>query len=93
MLALAARFEHRRIAERQQEKFAELRRQRRPRGQTTTGRPLADRIIGLRDAGATWQAIADQLNAEQIPTPRGGALWRPSSVRSAARTRQLELQA
>ena len=51
MLALAARFEHRRIAERQQEKFAELRRQRRARGQPATGRALADRIIRLRGVG------------------------------------------
>jgi hypothetical protein len=32
----------------------------------------------------TLQAIADVLNAEGIPTLRGGAQWRPSSVQSAA---------
>jgi hypothetical protein len=32
----------------------------------------------------TLQAIADQLNAEGVPTPRGGAKWRPSSVQTAA---------
>jgi hypothetical protein len=31
----------------------------------------------------TLQAIADQLNAEGVPTLRGGALWRPSSVQTA----------
>lgn len=93
MLALAARFEHRRIAERQQEKFAELRRQRRARGQPATGRALADRIIRLRGRGSTWRAIADTLNAEDVPTVRGGSEWRPSSARSAAVTRQLELEA
>ena len=31
----------------------------------------------------TLQAIADRLNAEGIPTVRGGAKWRPSSVQAA----------
>ena len=32
----------------------------------------------------TLQAIADVLNEEGVPTQRGGAKWRPSSVQSAA---------
>jgi hypothetical protein len=32
----------------------------------------------------TLQQIADALNAEGVPTIRGGKLWRPSSVESAA---------
>jgi hypothetical protein len=32
----------------------------------------------------TLQAIADVLNAEGVPTTRGGAEWRPSSVQTAA---------
>jgi hypothetical protein len=31
----------------------------------------------------TLQAIADTLNAEGVPTLRGGAEWRPSSVQAA----------
>jgi hypothetical protein len=31
----------------------------------------------------TLQAIADRLNAEGVPTLRGGKLWRPSSVQVA----------
>jgi hypothetical protein len=31
----------------------------------------------------TLKAIADQLNAEGVPTLRGGAMWRPSSVQAA----------
>jgi DNA invertase Pin-like site-specific DNA recombinase len=42
------------------------------------------RIRHERARGATLQKIADGLNADEIPTARGGALWRPSSVRSAA---------
>ena len=31
----------------------------------------------------TLQAIADVLNEEGVPTLRGGAMWRPSSVQRA----------
>ena len=37
----------------------------------------------MRAANMTLQAIADQLNAEGVPTLRGGAMWRPSSVQAA----------
>jgi DNA invertase Pin-like site-specific DNA recombinase len=45
---------------------------------------LTERIAGMRAGGMTLQAIADQLNAEEVPTVRGGARWRPSSVQAAA---------
>jgi hypothetical protein len=45
---------------------------------------LRDRIMAMRAAGMTLQAIADELNADGIPTVRGGAKWRPSSVQAAA---------
>ena len=32
----------------------------------------------------TLQAIADRLNEEGVPTVRGGAEWRPSSIQAAA---------
>jgi DNA invertase Pin-like site-specific DNA recombinase len=56
----------------------------------TGGRPsvadrpaLLERINAMRAANMTLQAIADQLNAEGVPTMRGGAMWRPSSVQAA----------
>jgi DNA invertase Pin-like site-specific DNA recombinase len=56
----------------------------------TSGRPavsdrpeLVKRIADMRHASMTLQAIADQLNAETVPTMRGGKLWRPSSVQAA----------
>jgi DNA invertase Pin-like site-specific DNA recombinase len=61
-------------------------RPRRPRGRPglAAGAPhVAERIAELRERGLSLQAIADALNAEGIPTPRGGAQWRPSSVQSA----------
>lgn len=45
---------------------------------------LMNRIAGMRADGMTLQAIADQLNTEEVPTVRGGAIWRPSSVQAAA---------
>ena len=60
-------------------------------GRPARGRPgllhqapeLADRIRALRREGLSLQAIADRLDAEGVPTPRGGNHWRPSSVQAA----------
>ncbi len=41
-------------------------------------------IRDVRAQGWTLQRIADALNRDDIPTPQGGATWRPSSVRAAA---------
>jgi DNA invertase Pin-like site-specific DNA recombinase len=60
-------------------------------GRRSSGRPavadrpsLKQRIADMRASGMTLQAIADTLNDEGIPTVRGGAEWRPSSVQAAA---------
>ena len=45
---------------------------------------LGQRIREMRAEGMTLQGIADRFNAERIPTVRGGAKWRPSSVQTAA---------
>lgn len=44
---------------------------------------LKERVVTMRDQGMTLQAIADALNRDGVPTLRGGAKWRPSSVQSA----------
>jgi DNA invertase Pin-like site-specific DNA recombinase len=44
---------------------------------------LGARIANMRERGLSLQAIADALNADGVPTPRGGARWRPSSVQAA----------
>jgi len=44
---------------------------------------LQRRIATMRASGMTLQAIADTLNRERVPTLRGGAKWRPSSVQAA----------
>jgi DNA invertase Pin-like site-specific DNA recombinase len=51
---------------------------------------LSQRIAAMRSAGMTLQAIADQLNDEGVPTVRGGAKWRHSSVQAAAGYRRGE---
>jgi peptidoglycan hydrolase-like protein with peptidoglycan-binding domain len=53
---------------------------------------LKKHIVAMRSAGMSLRAIADRLNAEGVPTVRGGRQWRPSSVQTAAgyrRPRQL----
>ena len=45
---------------------------------------VKERVKAMRASGMTLQAIADQLNAEKVPTLRGGTLWRPSGVQAAA---------
>jgi peptidoglycan hydrolase-like protein with peptidoglycan-binding domain/DNA invertase Pin-like site-specific DNA recombinase len=45
---------------------------------------LKKHIVAMRSAGMTLQAIADRLNAQGVPTLRGGEKWRPSSVQAAA---------
>ena len=45
---------------------------------------LRERIVEMRAQGMTLQAIADRLNDEGVPTVRGGAKWRHSSLQVAA---------
>ena len=55
-----------------------------PGGTSVHDLPALQRhIVAMRSAGMTLQAIADRLNAEGVPTLRGGKMWRPSSVQVA----------
>jgi DNA invertase Pin-like site-specific DNA recombinase len=44
---------------------------------------LVQRITTMRSANMTLQQIADEFNAENVPTLRGGTEWRPSSIQAA----------
>ena len=44
---------------------------------------LVERITAMRAANMTLSAIAAQLNAEGVPTLRGGKKWRPSNISAA----------
>jgi DNA invertase Pin-like site-specific DNA recombinase len=86
VFASVAEWERDTIAARTRDALAELRAQGR-----AVGRPsvrdradIAERIAALRDEGLTLQAIADRLNRDQVPTARGAATWRVSSVQAAA---------
>jgi DNA invertase Pin-like site-specific DNA recombinase len=78
-------WEHERIARRTRSGLASVRASGRPTGRPAVAdRPdLVERITAMRSANMTLQAIADQLNSEGVPTLRGGAMWRPSSVQAA----------
>ena len=84
LIALSARA-HERIANRTRNRLAERRANGGPNGRPAVrDRPeLMERIAAMRSGGLTLQAIADQLNAECVPTLRGGAKWRPSSIQAA----------
>jgi peptidoglycan hydrolase-like protein with peptidoglycan-binding domain len=54
---------------------------------------LRERIRAMCVSGMTLQGIANQLNAENVPTPRGGTVWRPSGVQAAAGYRHPDREA
>jgi DNA invertase Pin-like site-specific DNA recombinase len=92
-LTIAARFEWRRISERQIEKHDELRRQGRPRGRPAVPAEVADRIITMREQGMTLRAIGAQLQIEGVETAREGRAWHAATIKSAIETRRRELSA
>jgi DNA invertase Pin-like site-specific DNA recombinase len=84
VLATFAQFERRLIGQRTREALAAKRKQGVRLGRPQSISPkLARRIRSMRNRGMTLQAICDKLNAEGVPTPRGGKTWRPTSLRSA----------
>jgi DNA invertase Pin-like site-specific DNA recombinase len=78
--------ERTRLEERTRKGLEAARDRRRSSGRPAVAdRPsLKQRIADMRASGMTLQAIADTLNDEGVPTVRGGAEWRPSSVQAAA---------
>ncbi|MEA2495773.1 MAG: hypothetical protein QOJ29_3684 [Thermoleophilaceae bacterium] len=85
VLVAVAQWERDSTAERTSMALAALRARGKPTGRPAVAdRPeLADRIREMRQT-MTLQGIADALNADGVPTIRGGSMWRPSSVESAA---------
>lgn len=41
---------------------------------------VAQAVRSMRDGGMTLRAIADQLNADDVPTGQGGTKWFASTV-------------
>ena len=54
-----------------------------PSTSATVTLDLAARITAERKGGSSWQAIADRLNRDAVPTARGGSHWRIRTVQSA----------
>jgi DNA invertase Pin-like site-specific DNA recombinase len=78
-------WEHERISERTRRGLEAARSRGSGQGRSAVADipELQERIASMREQGMTLQAIADVLNAEGVPTLRGGAMWRPSSVQRA----------
>ena len=81
VMATFAQFERRLIGQRTREALAVKRAAGVRLGRPSAVSPkLAERIRAERAGGATLRQIADRLNQESVPTPRGGSEWRPSSL-------------
>lgn len=86
LLIEVSKWERDRISERTRNGLQAARMSGRSAGRpaVTDDPDLSRRIAHMRAQGMTLQAIADQLNEEGVPTVRGGAKWRHSSVQAAA---------
>ena len=81
-MAAAAEYERNLVSERTRSALAVKRAQGVRLGRPSTlDRETVARIVAERDSGSTWQAIADGLMADEVPTARGGVRWYPASVR------------
>jgi DNA invertase Pin-like site-specific DNA recombinase len=91
LIALSAR-DRKRIASGTRRGLEKGRAAGRPSGRPAVShRPeLVARIAAMRGANMTLRAIADQLNAEGVPTLRGGKKWRPSSIQATLGYRRPE---
>jgi DNA invertase Pin-like site-specific DNA recombinase len=87
-------WEHERISERTRRGLEAARSRGTAQGRTAVADipELQERIAAMREQGMTLQAIADVLNEEGVPTLRGGAMWRPSSVQRATGYRRPSAQ-
>jgi DNA invertase Pin-like site-specific DNA recombinase len=85
VVATFAKFERRLISERTKDALAVRRKQGVRLGRPPSTPPRTVRQIQRwREAGDTYAAIADRLNARQVPTSQGGLRWHPATVRAVA---------
>jgi len=88
MMATFVQLERRLIGQRTSEALQAKRARGESISRPTVPPKVHRRITRLRRRGWTLQRIADKLNTDGVPTARGGAEWRPSSVASALGYRQ-----
>ena len=92
-LAAVAQLERDLIAQRTRDAMAAAKAQGRRFGRPVEAPdPVRRRIVSMRDAGATYAAIADTLTGEGVPTTRGGRWW-PSTVAGIVRSVALDAEA
>jgi DNA invertase Pin-like site-specific DNA recombinase len=83
VMASAAQWERRIIGQRTRDALAVKRANGQKLGRPSSIDPaIAARIVADHEAGAGWSELARALNAEGVPTARGGTQWHPSTVRA-----------
>jgi DNA invertase Pin-like site-specific DNA recombinase len=91
MIAVFAQLERRMISQRTREALAVKRAQGKRHGaKRLVPDEVMTRVLAERKAGRTLQMIADDLNADGIPTTRGGRQWYGSTVSSVLRSAAYE---
>jgi DNA invertase Pin-like site-specific DNA recombinase len=89
VLASAAQWERRIISQRTKDALSIKREQGIQLGRPKSTTDELDLLVaGLRADGLSLQAIADRLHSQGIPTPRGGRVWRPSTLQVILRRGQ-----
>jgi DNA invertase Pin-like site-specific DNA recombinase len=82
VMASAAQWERRIIGQRTKEALAVKRAQGVRLGRPPSIPPkVRQRVMAERADGRTYKGIAETLNAEGVPTSRGGVCWYPATVR------------
>ncbi|MFD4367942.1 recombinase family protein [Rhodococcus sp. NPDC058521] len=91
MMAIAE-FERELIGERTRDALAAKRRRNEPIGRKTLAEPwLIERIVAERQSGRSYQAIADDLMADEVLSPTGLRKWQSSTVRRIYDTTESKL--
>jgi DNA invertase Pin-like site-specific DNA recombinase len=81
--ATFAQLERARISERTKEALAYKKQQGVRLGRPVTlSSELVSEIVALRSSGKTLQAIADYLNANEVPNAHKGLKWYPSTIKN-----------
>lgn len=81
VVAAAAQYERRLIADRTRDAMAEAKARGVHCGRERMTPPgVVARVMAEREAGRSFNAIALGLDADGVPTPNGGSRWYPSTV-------------
>lgn len=94
MLVNFAQYERELISERTKSALAAKKRRGEPIGRPRVATPsVVRRIVKLRNAGNTYDAIASTLTSEKVLSPLGKPSWQPSTVRRIYNSATAEVSA